>query len=115
MVVVSIIAVLAATADCETIIKDAAELKVKESNRIHVVCDHLQKMGCDIQEMDDGMIIHGGNPLHGAEIDPHLDHRVAMSFAVASLIAEGSTKIKDETCVNISYPSFFRDLINLTR
>ena len=110
-----IIAVLAATADCETIIKDAAELKVKESNRIHVVCDNLKKMGCDIQEMDDGMIIHGGNPLHGAEIDPHLDHRIAMSFAVASLVAEGSTKIKDETCVNISYPTFFRDLSNLTR
>ena len=61
------------------------------------------------------MIIHGGNPLHGADIDTHLDHRIAMSFAVASMIAEGPTRIRDEKCVDISYPGFFRDLQNLTR
>ena len=110
-----VIAVLPATADCGTIIRDAAELKVKESNRISTICDNLRKMGCDIEPTDDGMIIHGGNPLHGADIDTHLDHRIAMSFAVASMIAEGPTRIRDEKCVDISYPGFFRDLQNLTR
>lgn len=110
---IPIIAVLAATADCTTIIRDAAELKVKESDRIQVVTDNLLKMGCDVTPTDDGMIIRGGRPLHGAEIDSHNDHRIAMSFAIAGLIADGETVIKDSDCVNISYPSFFRDLNTL--
>ncbi len=104
-----VVAVVAATANCDTIIKDAAELKVKESNRIDAVVKNLKAMGCDIEATDDGMIIHGGKPLHGADIDSKKDHRLAMSFAVAALAATGKTRILDESCVNISYPSFFKD------
>ncbi len=107
------VAVLAATADCDTIIKDAAELKVKESDRIATVVENLEAMGCDITATDDGMIIHGGKPLHGADIKTHQDHRLAMSFAVAALGAEGTTRILDDSCVGISYPSFFKDLQSL--
>jgi 3-phosphoshikimate 1-carboxyvinyltransferase len=108
-----VVAVLAATADCTTIIKDAAELKVKESNRIDSVVDNLNAMGCDVTATDDGMIIRGGKPLTGAEIDSHSDHRLAMSFAIAALGAEGETIIADDKCVDISYPTFFSDLRSL--
>ncbi len=108
-----VVAVLAATADCTTVIKDAAELKVKESNRIDSVVDNLKAMGCDVTATDDGMIIRGGKPLTGAEIDSHSDHRLAMSFAIAALGAEGETIIADDKCVDISYPTFFSDLRSL--
>lgn len=108
-----ILAVMAAAAEGTTVIKDAAELKVKESDRIAVMTENLSAMGCDITATDDGMIIKGGKPLHGALIDPHLDHRIAMSFAVASMIAEGVTEIKDDDCVNISYPHFYEDMTRL--
>jgi 3-phosphoshikimate 1-carboxyvinyltransferase len=111
---IPIMAVIAASANCETVIKDAAELKVKESNRIDTVVDNLKRMGCDIEATDDGMIIHGGKPLHGADIDTCNDHRIAMSFAIASLIAEGTTRIIDDHCVGISYPTFFNDLNKVT-
>ena len=77
-----VIAVMAAAAEGTTVIKDAAELKVKESNRIEVMVENLSAMGCDITATEDGMIIKGGKALHGAEIDSHLDHRIAMSFAI---------------------------------
>lgn len=108
-----IIAIMAAVADGTTIIKDAAELKVKESNRIDVMVSNLKAMGADIEATDDGMIIHGGKPLHGAVIDSHLDHRIAMSFAIASMVADGETQIKDADCVKISYPQFYEDLASL--
>ena len=108
-----VIAIMAAVAEGTTVIRDAAELKVKESNRIEVMVENLSAMGCDITATEDGMIIKGGNTLHGAEIDSHLDHRIAMSFAIASLIADGVTRIKDASCVNISYPSFYQDLASL--
>ena len=108
-----VIAIMAAAAEGTTVIKDATELKVKESNRIDVMVENLSAMGCDITATEDGMIIKGGNTLHGAEIDSHLDHRIAMSFAIASLIADGVTRIKDASCVNISYPSFYQDLASL--
>ncbi|WP_022759833.1 3-phosphoshikimate 1-carboxyvinyltransferase [Butyrivibrio sp. AD3002] len=108
-----IFAVIAATANCTTIIKDAAELKVKESNRIDSVCNNLKAMGADVEPTDDGMIIHGGKPLHGTDIDSDADHRIAMSFAVAALAAEGTTRILDDKCVGISYPEFFKDLRSL--
>ena len=107
------IAVMACFAKGTTIIKDAAELKVKESDRISVMVDNLSRMGAHIIATEDGMIIEGGCPLHGAVIDSHLDHRVAMSFAVASLAADGETTIKDADCVNISYPNFYKDLSEL--
>ena len=75
--------------------------------------DNLSRMGVDITGTDDGMIINGGKPLHGALIDSHLDHRIAMSFAIASLAADGETEIRDAECVNISYPEFYRDLKSL--
>ena len=108
-----VIAILAAFAEGTTIIKDAAELKVKESDRIAVMTENLKRMGADVEPTDDGMIIHGGRPLHGATINPHLDHRIAMSFAVAALAADGETKIQDADCVKISYPGFYTDLEGL--
>lgn len=110
-----VVAVMAAFAEGTTIIRDAAELKVKESNRIDVMVENLSRMGTEIEATDDGMIIRGGRPLHGATIDPHLDHRIAMSFAVAALASEGDTKIKDADCVRISYPEFYEDLLSLQR
>lgn len=107
------IAVMACFAKGTTVIMDAAELKVKESDRIAVMVDNLSRMGAHITAANDGMIIEGGYPLHGAEIDSHLDHRIAMSFAVAALAAEGETKILDADCVNISYPNFYKDLLKL--
>ena len=107
------IAVMACFAKGTTIIKDAAELKVKESDRIAVMVDNLSRMGAHITATDDGMIIEGGYPLHGAIIDSHLDHRIAMSFAIAALAADGETEIKDAECVNISYPNFYEELSNL--
>lgn len=110
---IPIIAILACFAKGETIIRDAAELKVKESNRIDVMVHALKSMGADITGTDDGMIIRGGRPLHGAVIDSHLDHRIAMSFAIAGLNADGDTDITGAECVNISYPGFYDDLAGL--
>ena len=110
---IPVIAVMAAAAEGTTTIKDAAELKVKESDRIAIVTENLLKMGCDITPTDDGMIINGGKTLHGGDLNSYLDHRIAMSFAVAALIAEGPTHMKDAECVDISYPTFYNDLNNL--
>lgn len=107
---IPVIAVMACFARGTTVIRDAQELKVKESNRIAVMTENLRAMGADIQETPDGMIIRGGRPLKGASIDTHLDHRIAMSFSVAALMAEGPVEIKDAECVQISYPDFFKDL-----
>lgn len=112
---IPIIAVLACFAEGTTVIKDAQELKVKESNRIDVMVKNLSAMGAHIQATDDGMIIEGGHPLHGAQIDSRLDHRIAMSFAIAALSADGETEILGADCVKISYPDFYEDLAGLTR
>lgn len=109
------IALMACFAEGTTVIRDAAELKVKESNRIAIMVENLTKMGADVTETEDGMIIRGGRPLHGAVIDTHKDHRIAMTFAVAALAAEGETELLDADCVNISYPAFYEDLARLTR
>ena len=106
-----VIAVMAACANGETIVRNAEELKVKESNRLEIIVHHLSEMGCDITGTEDGMIIRGGKPLHGAVLDSHLDHRIALSFAVAGLVADGETVITNADCVNISYPGFYRDLL----
>ena len=110
---IPMIAVMAAFAEGTTIIRDAQELKVKESDRIAVMVDNLRRMGADIEGTDDGMIIHGGRPLHGAVIDSHLDHRIAMSFAVAGTICDGTVEILNGECVDISYPEFYQDLYRL--
>ena len=110
---IPMIAVMAAFAEGTTIIKDAKELKVKESDRILVMAENLSRMGADITPTDDGMIIHGVKPLHGAVIDSYLDHRVAMSFAIAGLLCDGPLSIKGGDCVKISYPEFYEDLYRL--
>ena len=110
---IPMIAVMASFAEGTTIIRDAQELKVKESDRIAVMVDNLRRMGADIEGTDDGMIIHGGRPLHGAVIDSHLDHRIAMSFAVAGTICDGTVEILNGECVNISYPEFYHVLYSL--
>ena len=110
---IPMIAVMACFAEGTTIIKDAQELKVKESNRIDTVVTNLKAMGAHIEATDDGMIIEGGYPLHGAVIDSHLDHRIAMSFAVGALGADGETTIEGADCVKISYPEFYETLESL--
>lgn len=107
---IPVIAVLACFAGGETVIRDAQELKVKESDRIDVMVRNLSAMGADIEATEDGMIIHGGRELHGAVIDSRLDHRVAMSFAIAAMNAVGETEIVGAECVDISYPDFYADL-----
>lgn len=112
---IPVIAIMAAFAEGTTVIKDAQELKVKESNRIDVMVNNLSAMGVDIEGTEDGMIIRGGKALCGATIDSKLDHRIAMSFAIAGGLADGDTEILGAECVNISYPSFYSDLDMLTR
>lgn len=110
---IPMLAVMAAFAEGETIIKDAAELKVKESNRIDTVTYNLKRMGANVTPTEDGMIIQGQGTLHGAEFNSFLDHRIAMAFAVASLAAIGNSTIKNMECVTISYPHFYQDLAAL--
>ena len=110
---IPIIAVLAATANGTTVIRNAEELKVKESNRLDIMVNELTAMGVSLEGTDDGMIIEGGKPFHGAQIDSRLDHRIAMSFAIASLAAETPTEILRAGCVDISYPTFYQDLAQL--
>ncbi|MBQ2669340.1 MAG: 3-phosphoshikimate 1-carboxyvinyltransferase [Clostridia bacterium] len=108
-----VIAVAAAVADGETVIKDAAELKVKETNRIRAVVDEFKKCGIDITETDDGMIIRGGKAIHGADFKTYGDHRMAMSLTVLAQLADGGSTIDDAECVNISYPGFFENFYSL--
>lgn len=104
---IPIIAVMAAAAEGTTVIRDAAELKVKETDRIETVTDNLRAMGCNVTPTADGMIITGGRPLHGTNIHTLLDHRIAMAFSIAALIAEGTTRILDSQCVEVSCPTFY--------
>lgn len=110
---IPILAVMAAYAEGTTIIKDARELKVKESDRIAVITENLSAMGASITPADDGMSIEGGRQLHGAQIRTHLDHRIAMAFTIAGLNTSGETTLDNETCAAISYPSFFEDILAL--
>lgn len=112
---IPVIAVMAALADGTTVIKDAEELRVKESDRIAVVTENLKAMGADIQATPDGMIIRGGRPLHGCQIQTHMDHRIAMAFTVAGMCADGETTFSDARCVDISYPEFFTHMMQLNR
>ena len=112
---IPIIAVLAAFADGTTTIKNAEELKVKETNRIETVSKNLTKMGGDIIPTEDGMIITGKGHLSGAKIDSFLDHRIAMAFSIAGLVADGETEVINSHCIDISYPAFFETLTSLLR
>lgn len=107
---IPMIAVMAAFAEGTTVIKDAAELKVKETDRIKTTTEALLAMDADVVPTEDGMIIHGGNPLHGTDINSYLDHRIAMAFSIAGLAAAGTTTIQDSRCVDVSYPEFYESL-----
>lgn len=111
---IPIIAIMAAFADGQTVIRDAAELKVKETNRIDTVTAGLKAMGADITPTDDGMIIEGTGHLNGASIQSHLDHRIAMAFSVAGLASDGETQIVDSQCVDVSYPEFYATLNSIS-
>ena len=107
---IPMIAIMAAFADGQTVIRDAAELKVKETNRIDTVTAGLKAMGADITPTNDGMIIEGTGHLNGASIQSYLDHRIAMAFSVAGLASDGETQIVDSQCVDVSYPEFYATL-----
>lgn len=108
-----IIAVVAVFADGQTVIKDAQELKVKETNRIRAVVDEFNKCGIDITETDDGMIINGGKSIHGADFKTYGDHRMAMSLTVLAQLADGESTLDDSDCACVSYPTFFDDFYKL--
>jgi 3-phosphoshikimate 1-carboxyvinyltransferase len=91
-------------------VRDAGELRVKESDRLSAVTRNLEAMGAQVEQTADGWRIPGGQRLHGAEIESFGDHRIAMAFAIAALRAHGETLIRNSECVAISYPSFFEDL-----
>ncbi len=110
---IPMIAAMATQAEGVTVIRDAAELKVKESNRIRVMTRELTGLGADVTETDDGMVIYGGKKLHGGIVNSHKDHRIAMTFAILGLAIGEEIEIMDRDCVNISYPGFFRDLKSL--
>ncbi|MDU2147864.1 MAG: 3-phosphoshikimate 1-carboxyvinyltransferase [Paeniclostridium sordellii] len=108
---IPVIAVLATQANGDTIIKDAKELKVKESNRIQAVVDNLKRMGADIEELEDGMIIKGKRKLKGAKISTFNDHRISMAFSIAGLICESDVELDNTMCIDISFPGYF-ELLN---
>ncbi|OGC01148.1 3-phosphoshikimate 1-carboxyvinyltransferase [candidate division KSB1 bacterium RBG_16_48_16] len=110
---IPIIAIAATQAGGVTTIRDAQELRVKESDRIAAMSINLRKMGGEVRETKDGLVISGPTGLKGAEIESYGDHRIAMSFAVAGLLAEGETIIKNYECVNTSFPGFFEKIDSL--
>lgn len=107
---IPVLAVLATQLEGTSVIKDAQELRVKETDRIKVVCDGLRAMGADIEPTEDGMVIHGPTPLTGATIDASGDHRIGMSFAIAGTIASGETTILNAESIATSYPQFVNDM-----
>lgn len=104
------VAIAAAIADGTTVIRDAAELRIKESDRISTTAMELSRLGADIEELPDGIVVHGVSELRGARCDSHGDHRLAMMLGIAGLIAEKETVISSAEAVNISYPEFWKDL-----
>ncbi len=107
---IPILAVAGALSDGDLVVRNARELRVKETDRIATTATNLRAMGGEVEELEDGMIIHGGTPLHGAEMPSFGDHRIAMSFLVAGFSATGQTVLTDCECINTSYPGFPQDL-----
>jgi len=107
---IPVIAVAAALAEGSTHIRNARELRVKETDRITTTVENLRKMGVDVEEFEDGMIIHGAKRLKGAKIESHGDHRIAMAFCIAGLFAKGETVVHGTDCINTSYPGFAHHL-----
>lgn len=112
---IPLIALLATQAQGRTVIKDAEELKVKETDRIQAVVDELKKLGATIEATHDGMIIEGPTPLHGAKLQSYGDHRIGMMNAIAALLTEGAVTIDDVDCIAISYPAFFEHIDQLMK
>jgi len=112
---IPVIAVAAVFADGETVVKDAAELKVKETNRIRAVVDEFAKCGIDITETDDGMIIRKSENIKGADFKTYGDHRMAMSLTVLAQLLDGNSTLDDTDCIDISYPNFFDDFHSLCK
>ena len=110
---IPVIALLATQAEGRTVIKDAEELKVKETNRIDAVVSQLKILGADIESTEDGMIINGKTSLRGGTVDSLGDHRIGMTLAVAALLCNEDVELKNAEAVNISYPSFYSDLASL--
>jgi 3-phosphoshikimate 1-carboxyvinyltransferase len=108
-----ILAVAATQADGDTVIRDAAELRVKEVDRIGMLAQELRKLGADIDEQTDGMIVHGPTPLRGARVSSHGDHRLGMALAIAGLVADGETCVEDADSIGDSYPGFAESLAKL--
>jgi len=111
---IPLIALAASVARGKTVIRDAKELRVKETDRISATAKELLKMGADVEELPDGMVINGKERLRGAACESHGDHRLAMMLGVAALVAEGETEIDNSEAVNISYPRFWQDLKRLS-
>lgn len=107
---IPIISVLACYAQGNTVIKDAQELRIKESDRLLAIYEGLSAMGADIELTNDGLIIRGRGKLKGAEVSSKGDHRIAMALSIAALAAEGTTTIDDVSCINVSYPNFYNDI-----
>lgn len=112
---IPVIAVLATQAEGTTIIKDAQELKVKESNRIKAMVDNLKILGADIEELEDGMIIKGKAKLNGGKINTFKDHRIAMAFSTLNLMSDEKIKLDNEDCINVSFPGYFDVIKSLTK
>jgi 3-phosphoshikimate 1-carboxyvinyltransferase len=108
-----IFAVLATQAEGTTVVRDAAELRVKESDRIASVASELRKMDARIEERPDGMIIHGPSKLSGAVVECHRDHRLAMALAVAGLVADGPTTVHGAEVISDSFPGFVETMQDL--
>ncbi len=109
-----ILAVAATQAEGRTVVRDASELRVKETDRINSIVGELVKMGADIEEQPDGFVVSGPTRLQGARVDCHADHRLAMSLAIAGLLAEGTTTIEGADCIGDSFPGFEQVLSTLT-
>ncbi|TET42398.1 MAG: 3-phosphoshikimate 1-carboxyvinyltransferase, partial [Dehalococcoidia bacterium] len=107
---IPVLAVAGCVARGKTVIRDAGELRVKESDRIATVASELSRLGAKIEPLPDGMVIYGGRPLLGTEVDSHFDHRLAMSLAIAGLVAKGETTIKHAQVAQVSYPAFWQTL-----
>ena len=112
---IPVIAVLATQAEGTTIIKDAQELKVKESNRIKSMVENLKILGADVEELEDGMIIKGKSKLNGGKIKTFKDHRIAMAFSTLNLISDEKIKLDNEDCINVSFPGYFDLIKSLTK
>ena len=110
-----VLSVLGTQTEDGLVFRGAQELRVKESDRIAAVAENLRRMGAEVEEFPDGLRIPGRQRLRGAEIASYGDHRIAMAFSIAGLVADGTTTIEDSACVQISFPTFFEIVANVSQ